>query len=277
MAGAFVALSTLCAKTVGVAENAISPVQVTFGRFAFGLLGLMVALPFIRPVFSNPNWGLHAGRVTCGVTGVMAMFTAATIIPLVDATAISFTNPIFAMLLAIPLLHERIGPIRWGTAFMALLGALLLIRPGTSSFQPSALIALYAALAFGLEVVLLKKLSVREGAFQIILIANIAGTIVAGLVSIAIWVQPTAFQWMLLAATGLTMVCAQACYTTALRLADASFVLPFSYATLLFAALYDYAFFGVIPIAASLLGGGLILVSGIILGWREGRAKRMAT
>ena len=272
IATAFVAASLTMAKMLGV--SGLSPFQATWGRFAFGLLALVSVAFFVRPVWSKPAYGKHAVRIFSGWSGVTMMFAAAIFIPLSDTTAISFTNPVFAMLLAIPLLGEKIGRVRWSTAFVALVGALLLIRPGSSTFQPAALLALGAAVLFGIEVIVLKMLSGRESTFQIVFLANVAGVILSSIAVIAFWASPTATQWMLLAGTGFAMVTAQGFFTTALKQGDASFILPFSYATLLWATLYDLILFNVIPSPLSILGGLLIVVSGVVLALREGGAER---
>lgn len=227
----------------------------------------------MRPKFSAPQWPLHVLRVGCGAAGVTCMFAAAALIPLADATAISMLNPVIAMLLAIPILAERIGPVRWSMAGLALFGALLLIRPGGSTFEPAALIALLAAVLMGVEVIALKLLAGREGAFQVILIANALGALFATVALLTGWQWPTPEQWMLMLATGVLMVTAQGFFTNALRIGDASFVLPFSYATLLFAALYDFVLFDVVPVPLSLLGGLIIIVSGVILAWRDSKSR----
>ena len=277
IASAFVAASTLCAKALGTGPDALSAFQTTWGRYVFGLVGILAVWPIVRPKLTRPDLAKHSIRIICGVAGVNAMFAAAAIIPLADVTAMSFTNPIFAMLIAIPLLKERIGPVRWLTAICALLGAMLLIRPGTSSFQPAALLALLAAIMFAMEVIVLKMLAGKESPYQIILLANAAGTVLASLSLIFVWQQPTSQQWLLMAATGLLMVTAQGFYTNALRIGEASFVLPFSYATLLFAAVYDFILFDVIPLPVSLLGGAIIVMSGMVMAWREGRAEKLNT
>jgi drug/metabolite transporter (DMT)-like permease len=74
----------------------------------------------MRPRLTRPDWPTHTIRVLCGWSGVTLMFAAAAMIPLADATAISFLNPVFCMILAIPLLGERIGPWRWLAAAIAL-------------------------------------------------------------------------------------------------------------------------------------------------------------
>jgi drug/metabolite transporter (DMT)-like permease len=72
------------------------------------------------------------------------------------------------------------------------------------------------------------------------------------------------------------MACAQACFVNGMARGDASFVAPFSYATLIFAALYDFMGFNVVPDSITLLGAGIILAGAAILAWREGRQAKMA-
>ena len=77
--------------------------------------------------------------------------------PLADATAISFLSIIVTLGLSVFMLKERAGPRRWGAAIIALIGALLITRPGTSAFQPVALIALLAAVFIGFEIIFIKQ------------------------------------------------------------------------------------------------------------------------
>ena len=205
------------------------------------------------------------------------MFAAVAYIPLADATAISFLNPVFAMLLAIPLLGERVGRYRWAAAIMALIGAAILLRPTPQSFQPAALIALFAAMIMGLELIFMKRLSRREGPFQILIFNNSLGLIVSSLAVIAVWQPPTSTQWMLLAGIGTMMACAQACFINALARADASFVAPFSYATLIFAAAYDALFYRVVPDATTWIGAAVIIAGAVWLALREAHLKQAPT
>ena len=154
---------------------------------------------------------------------------------------------------------------------MALMGALILIRPGASSFDPAALLALGAAALLGLETIFIKRLAGREAPLQILVVNNAIGLTIASCAVLFVWQSPTPAQWGVLAALGFMMASAQACYVQAIRRADASFVVPFSYATLIFAALYDFGLFGVAPGWLSALGAGIIVAGGAILAWREGR------
>ena len=76
---------------------ALHPFQISFGRFAFAFTTLLIAASILRPKFTKPDMKLHLGRTTLGWAGVTLMFAAIAFIPLADATAISFLNPVFAM------------------------------------------------------------------------------------------------------------------------------------------------------------------------------------
>jgi len=273
LATAFIAAITLLAKALGTDTLGppLNPLQISHGRFLFAFATLVTIAGFVRPPISRPHWGLHFGRTVFGWMGVTLMFASVAFIPLADATAISFLNPIFAMMLAVPLLGERVGPVRWTAAAIALIGALILLRPTPASFQPAALLALGAAMVMGLELIAIKKLSGREPIFQILLVNNLIGLGISTLAVLAVWHPPTAAQWAALAALGILMACAQTLFVNAMARADASFVAPFSYATLILAALYDFIGFGVVPDVVTMLGAAIIVAGALLLALREGR------
>lgn len=276
MATAFIAATTLLAKALGTGAlgPAIHPLQISHGRFVFAVVAIGCAAAVLRPRLRRPHPGLHLGRTVFGFTGVSLMFAAVAHIPMADATAISFMNPVFAMMLAIPLLGEKVGRIRWSAAAIAMTGAVILLRPTPGSFQPAALLALGAALAMGFELIFMKKLTAREGPFQILIFNNLLGLLLSSLAVIAVWSAPTGAQWAALAGIGVLMACAQALFVNAMARADASFVAPFSYATLVFAALYDFIGFSVRPDAISVLGACIILAGALLLAMREARLRR---
>jgi len=274
-ASAIMAATTLLAKALGTDTlgPALHPMQISHGRFLFAFIVILSTVVALRPKLRRPNWGLHVGRTSCGWVGITLMFASVAYVPIADATAISFLNPVFAMVLAIPLLKEGVGPWRWLAAAVALSGALVLLRPTPASFQPAALLALAAAAVIGMEVIFIKKLSGREIPIQILLINNTMGMTIASLAVIAVWQVPTQAQWAALAGIGALMACAQACFVNGMARADASFVAPISYATLIFAAAYDFAVFDVTPDIVSVTGSAIILTGALILVWREARVR----
>ncbi len=201
------------------------------------------------------------------------MFAAAALMPLAEATAISFTSPVVAVALAVAFLRERPGPVRWAAVAIAFAGALLLIRPGTAAFQPAALLALGAALFLGAEAVLIKHLTGGEPRLRILLVNNAIGAALALTAAAFVWVPPTAGQWALIVWLGTAMLAAQALFIAAMRRGDTSYVMPFFYATLVFASLYDLALFGERPDLAGAAGAAIIVAGALLLAWREGRGR----
>lgn len=272
-ATAFIAGTMVVAKALGTDAlgRPLHPLQISHGRFLFAFMTIATAAIILRPTISRPAWGLHLGRTVFGWGGVTLMFAAVAFIPLSDATAISFLNPVFGMLLAIPLLGERVGRWRWLAAFMALIGALILLRPSPDTFQIAGLLALGAAIVMGLELIFIKKLADREPAFQILLINNSIGLCLSSVAVLPVWQMPTQPQWAALAALGVLMAAAQTCFVNAVARADASFITPFSYITLIFATLYDLIIFDVWPDWVSVSGAIVILSGASLLAWREQR------
>lgn len=275
-ATAFIAGTTLMAKALGSDSLGppLHPLQISQGRFVFAFAGIAMAAALLRPRLTAPHWRLHLARTTFGWAGVTLMFASVAFIPLADATAITFLNPVFAMMLAIPLLGERVGRVRWSAAVISLAGALILLRPTPESFQVAALLALGAAMVMGMELIFIKKLAGRENPFQILLINNALGLVIASLAAVAFWQMPTPAQWGVLVALGLCMATAQAFFINGMARADASFVAPFSYGTLIFAALYDVVFYQVIPDWITLLGAGIIIAGALLLAIREAKVKK---
>ena len=274
---AFIAACTVLAKVAqsDIFGNPLHPLQVAQGRFMFAFIAVALATPLIRPEFTKPNLIIHSVRTLCGYGAVSFLFAAAAIIPVSDATAIKFLNPVFAMVFALPILREKIGLMRWVAAFIGLAGSMILIRPTEGSFEPAALMALIASLSAGLEMVLIKFLTGKEGPKQILLINNAIGLFLSSIALVVVWDTPTTAQWIILAAIGFLMVIGQACNLQALKGADATFVLPFSYSTLIFVTIYDFSVFYVVPDLTSYIGAAVIILGALLLTVPEMRKARL--
>lgn len=276
---ALVAATTLIAKLLGPAyygDDALHPLQVTAGRFFFAAMVLVPFLVARPPHFRRTRWWNHALRVVFGWIGVSCLFAASAQMRLADATAISFLNPIVAMILSIPILGERVGAWRWSAAAVAFAGAVILAQPGSDAFQPIALVALIAAIFLGAEGVLIKPLADCEPPLRILAIANVFGALLALTAAFFVWRWPLPGQWALLAALGTIMVTVQALFIQAMRRGDASFVMPFFYTTLIFASLYDLVIFDELPTRPGWIGAGLIVVGALTIAWRERIRRRRA-
>ena len=268
---ALIAATSLIAKTLGgeaAGADALHPLQISAGRFAFALLGAALAFAVMRPGLAGTPWRLHAARSACGWLGVSCLFAAATQIPLADATAISFLSPLFTIGFAVFLLSEKAGASKIGGASLAALGAALLLAPGADGMRPAALIALAAAAAMGLESIFIKKLTMREPPVRILFANNLIGAGIAIAAACFVWRAPTADQWLLLAALGLSMFCAQALFIQAMRGGEAGRITPMLNITLIFAAAYDFALFGDVPTMLA-AGGAVLIVAGVLIASRR--------
>ncbi|MCP5038217.1 MAG: EamA family transporter, partial [Rhodobacteraceae bacterium] len=210
---------TLLAKMVGREGlgEPLNPLQVSHARFLFAFVAIGGTSLAMRLRLHRPDLRLHFLRSFAGWGGVSLLFAAVAFIPLTDATAISFLNPVFAMVLAILLLGERVGRWRWLAAGIALCGGLVLLRPGAGSFQPASLLALSAAMVMGLEITIIKMLAGRERPLQILLINNAMGLVIASVAVVFIWQPPTPVQWAALVPIGFMMAVGQACCIQAMR------------------------------------------------------------
>jgi drug/metabolite transporter (DMT)-like permease len=271
LATVFIAASMTVAKSL--ATSGLHPLQVSHARFCAALMLFAIGGLALRPRFQQVHWRWHLGRSGFGWLGVTLMFAAVGFIPMADAMAISFLNPVFAMILAIPLLGERIGPLRWRAAVLSLAGALILLRPTPASFDPAALLALAAAMVIGLEIIFIKRLADSEPPFQILLINNGIGALIATLAVIPVWQSPDTGLLLQLGLVGWFMALAQICFINGMARGDASFVAPISYATLIFATLYDFLFFDVLPGWTTWLGAAVILAGAALLTLSELRRR----
>ena len=265
--------STFLSKLLGSGfyGDALHPLQVAHSRFAFGLLTAMLLFLASRRHVVRPHWRLHLLRSTLGWLGIAILFTGVIYIPASDAVALTFLNPIFAMMLAVLILHERVGKHRWTAAIIAFCGGVLLIRPEAAGMNPVALLCLGGAALIGLEIVVIKMLSLREDVFQILLINNAIAATVATIPLFFTFEMPNAAQWGALAAVGVVMVTGQMLFLFAMRSSDASLVAPFIYATLIFVMLFDFGVLGVVPDLISLAGATIIICCGSYIAIREHR------
>jgi drug/metabolite transporter (DMT)-like permease len=271
---AFFAGANACAKGVQLLEAgpALHPVQIAFSRFLFGLLTL---LPFVvhrgRGVFRTGIPVKHGIRVAFGAAGVAASFAAVGMMPLADALAIAWTSPIFAMGFAILVLKEKLVPLRWLAAAVGLAGVVVMTRPGAGVLQPGALIALLSAVLVGAEVVTIRMLAQTDRPLTILAINNLAGLIISGLAALPFLQMPTADQIPYLVGVGSIMVCGQLLFLKAAAIGEANFIAPFYYSTLLYAALFGLLFFDEVPGLHLLIGGGMIVTSGLAIAFIRSR------
>ena len=272
-ASAFIGGTAVIAKLLGKDNlgEPLSPFQISQSRFLYGFIFVLLFSLFYKVRIESPNPKLHLARTSLGWMGATILFGSSSLIPVNDAVALNFSNPVFAMIFSLIILREKYYPYRWIAMIITFAGALILIRPDFSNLyvDPIAIVSIFGAICLGLEAIFIKLLTKYEKNTQILLINNFIGLILSSLIVIFFWQTPTFLQLLLCILIGFLMICAQICFLIALRSNQLNFVIPFFYSTLIFVLLYDYLIFRNLPDLLSFSGSLLIMIGGIYLFLKE--------
>lgn len=264
------ALFAVMINLVRLLTDHFDPLQVVFFRNVFGLLAVMPWL--YRQGFSalhTQRLHLHVVRALFGISAMVLWFTTLSLMPLAEATALSFTAPIFTSILAVFFLREVMHRHRWTAIVMGFLGALIIIRPGVAALNPVAILAIVTALVWGSSTVLLKFMSRGETTSAIVIYLPLFLTPISLLPALIVWQWPSLELWGVAILFGAVGTAGHVCLTRALTVADATSIMPFDYLRLPFVAVIAYAAFGEVADIWVWLGGGLIAGSAIYIAKRE--------
>lgn len=303
LAIAFVLFGVLCISLNDMLIKQLSsgyPLhQIVFIRSFIGILLSFVFLHFEGglPALRTDEPLLHVLRGVLVVIANMSYFAALAVLPLADATALFFVAPLFITLLSIPLLGEKVGPLRIGAVLVGFVGVVIMQRPWESSDSLSVsrivlMLPVLAALTYALNQLMTRKLGVKAPASTLaiyiqgtFLIVSLAFFLVAGDGRYAVntenaslqfllraWVWPAPEDNWVLLGMGVNGALIGYCLSQAYRLADAATVAPFEYIGLPLAVFWGLLIFGDLPSWEVWTGIALILSSGLFVFFRE-RAK----
>lgn len=209
--------------------------------------------------------GLQLLRGGAMLVGAGAAYTAYAILPLADAYAIAFTQPLLTALIAVPLLGERVGWRRLAAIALGFVGVLVVLRPGSGLAPAGVLAAGMNALFVSLANVLIRRMDPRETAESCLLMHSLCVAAGTALALPWLWVAPTGSELGLLLLTGLGNGAAFLLAIRAIQLAPAAFVAPFQYSQMLYAIAAGLLVFGDRPDPAMLAGAALVIASGLYL------------
>ena len=249
-----------------------SLVQVTWARFFFATHVAAAACgPRIGNLAVSRQPKLQALRSVLLMT-TTAMFNAGIrTTPLATATTIMFLSPILLTILAIPLLGEKVKLRRWIGVIFGFAGALVVVRPweiGLGGMGAGALFLLAAALLNANYQIITRKVR-NDDPLTSLLYTAAAGAVVSSLIVPWFWTWPTGFDWLLLIASGIAGGVGHLFLIRAFRAAPASVVAPFSYSSLLWAAIFGFVIWKDWPDLWTWGGAALIIGSGLYVFQRE--------
>ena len=263
----FFAANDAMVKFVG---SDVHPVQIALVRYSMGILLLLPM--FVRLGLSGLKTGragLHLARSLVAGIGQVGVYYAVVNLMLADATAISFSRPLFITVLAVLLLGEAVGWRRWSATLIGFAGTVVMVRPGHMGFTPASMVAVVSALLFALSLMLIRRLSSTEPPPRILFYYHAFGTLIFLWPALRLWVMPSALQWLLLLLIGVLTTIGMVCFVRGFAAGEASIVGPMEYTRLIYAALIGYFVFAELPDAWTWVGAGIIVGSTLYVARHE--------
>jgi drug/metabolite transporter (DMT)-like permease len=262
------------------AARGVNLLETVFYRQLFALplvLGWVAAGPGLASL-KTARIGAHGVRATLGLSGMALNFLGMVLLPLSLATTIGFSVPLFATIFAALILGEPTGRYRWAAVIIGFGGVVFVARPdGALIANYGSLIALAGAVVTALVTIQIRQLSATEPSARIVFWFTALSLIPMGTLMLWYGEAHPPGVWLLLLGIGGIGGAAQLFLTTALRLAPVAVVLPMDYTGFIWASLFGWLFFDALPTPATLVGAPIIMLSGLVILWREHRLGRAAS
>lgn len=238
----------------------LHPFEVAFFRNLFGLATLV---PLIlrhgwRPL-QTTKIGLLTLRGVLNGISLLLFFLAVTLVPVARIAAFSFTTPLFVTVLAVLLLGERLGSVRLAGLLIGFAGALVILQPGVEAINIGAIYALASAAVWAAALIVTKILSRTEQSVTITFYGVLTLIPMTLIPALFVWEGPSAVELVWLAGLGAIWISGQLCMTQALKLADASLVMPFDFSKLIWGSIAGFIFFAEVPSVWTWIGASLVL------------------
>ena len=254
------------------AEN-LHILEVVFLR---NLLGFIVMLPILKSTglaaIKMNNTKLFFMRGFFGAIGMVAGFTSLTLIPLAQATAISFSKPIFITIGATIFLGEIIKARRIAALIIGIIGMLIIVQPGVNSFSFGIMLAIIGALAHSLNALIVKKLTLTDTPQAIVTWMVIILIPITFIPAILVWEWPSFETWLYLWGIAIVGTLAHFSWTKSYSMADITSLEPIEFIKLPMMALLGWMIFSEIPGTWTWVGGLIIFMSTIYISHREAKA-----
>ena len=265
--------------------------QIVFTRSLISvLLLLLVVIPLAGgyALLHTRRLKLHLVRAFFVVGANLFFFTALADLPLATVVSIFFIAPFLITIFSVTFLGEVVGVWRWFAVIVGLIGVMLVVRPGTEAFTFTAILPVLSAICYASFHVLTRKLGVDENLLTLTFYVPVVFLIVATVIGLAVghgdfsggghpsleflvrpWRWPTWLDLGVMVFIGVGITIGGAAISQAYRVAEAALVAPFEYTALIYATLFGYLIFSELPDNFGWAGMSLVLVSGLVMVWRE--------
>jgi len=246
--------------------------QVLFFR---GFCGMITIFFFIIPreryfnFYKTNRIFLHFQRCVSGLIAIVAIFIGLRNLPLATVVSISFAAPIFATIMSIFFLNEKVGLYRWLAVIVGFIGILIISEPGFSSLNIYYIYPIIFCLGLSYVAITIRQLSSTEPVWLIGLYFSFSIMIVSFFTLPMGWILPTLKDLFLLSMVGVLGGFANLWLTQSYKFSEVSLVTPLKYLALIFAIFFGYIFWNEVPSSKTLIGSALILLASITIFRRE--------
>jgi drug/metabolite transporter (DMT)-like permease len=273
VSGGFIFTST--SAMIRLLSTQVESVQTAFFRAVISVILLlpMIVAGRVKPWHSKRIIG-HFWRTAMGTGSMVLGFYAVSMLPLADATAIAFSQPLFSVVVAALVLGEKVRWRRWSATVIGFAGVLIMVRPGEGSLQLGALVALANAAAVSISILLVRRLSDSETPLMILTQFAIFSTILLTVPAILVWRWPDLWGWVLAFGIALSATVGQYFWVQAFKSGEMSAVAPFEYMRLPFAVFVGWLIWGEMPVIWTYVGASIVIGSALYIAHREHQLAR---
>lgn len=278
---ASVVLFVTMAALIKASTDDVPTGQAVFFRSFFALPVILAWLLLRGELATGLRTQRPMGHVWRGLIGACGMgfgFSSLAYLPLPDVTAIGFAAPLMTVILAALLLGERLRFYRISAVVLGLIGVAVILAPRLSIFsgeqmesaaQLGVILVLISAMFRALAQIHIRRLAQTEQTAAIVFYFSMTTTTLSLFTIPFGWIVPEPMTIVMLVSAGVIGGVAQIFITSAYRFADAAVIAPFDYVSILIAMIIGFVFFGDVPTAQMLLGSAIVILSGLLIIWRE--------
>jgi drug/metabolite transporter (DMT)-like permease len=274
---AMVALAVMFVLVKFTSRDDVHVLEAVFWRQFAGLFLVLIWLKSTGTLgtVTARQPGKHFFRMILGLSAMAANFSAMSILPLAEATTIGFAVPLFATVLAATILQEPTGRYRWSAVAVGFCGVLIALQPDSSKLiGTGATMAIIGAILTSAVAIQLRLMARTESTGAIVFWFSLTSMVPLSIAMLFVGHNHNTNTWIALAAMAGAGAIAQILLTSSLRLGAVSAVLTMDYSSLLWSVIAGYFVFSEIPGPHIWFGAPLIILSGIIIAWREHRLSR---
>jgi drug/metabolite transporter (DMT)-like permease len=234
--------------SVRLLSRDLDAMEIAFFRAFFGFVFFAPILLRTRlTVLRTSRLPLHMLRGLFNGASLLLWFTALSMVPLGDATALSLMGPLFVAMGAMFILGESVHGPRWVALVIGFAGALVIVRPGFQEINLGMILVLVSMLFVTCSKLIAKSLSRTDSPSTIVAYLSLTMMVPSGVALFFVWQTPTLTQLLFMVAIGFMGSCGHMLLTTAYKIADISAVEPVVFARLVWAAIVGWFMFAEFP------------------------------